>query len=114
MKLKIQSLEVEADSLEDIKALLVLALETLARLPQASPRPALAIPTPATGDRERDLRDAYKSHYGKGFSMKGKAGCPIAFLEALEAGGWKAGADDSVEGVEAPPATQADDGASIF
>ncbi len=109
-----QSVEVEADTLDDIKALLALALDTLARLPQASPRPALAIPTPATGDRERDLRDAYKEKYGKGFSMKGKAGCPIAFLEALEAGGWKAGADDSMEGIEAPPASQADDGASIF
>jgi hypothetical protein len=109
MKLKIQSLEVEADSLEDIKALLALALETLARLPQAPPRPALAIPTPATGDRERDLRDAYKAAHGKGFSMKGRTGSPLAILEAMEAAGWQGG-DDGGEEFEAAPATQQDDG----
>ncbi len=104
-----QSVEVEADSLDDIRALLALAMETLALLPQASPRPALAIPTPATGDRERDLRDAYKEKYGKGFSMKGRLGSPLAILEALEVAGWQT-ADDSGEEFEAPPVTQQDDG----
>lgn len=110
MKLKIQSVEVEADSLEDVRALLALALETLALLPQASPRPSLAIPTPATGDRERDLRDAFKVAHGKGFSMKGRTGSPLAILEAMEAAGWQAGADDGGEEFEAPPVTQQDDG----
>ena len=109
MKLKIQSLEVEADSLEDIRALLTLALETIARLPQASPRPSLAIPTPATGDRERDLRDAYKANHGKGFSMKGREGSPLAILEAMEVAGWQTG-DDGGEDFEAAPVTQQDDG----
>ncbi len=109
MKLKIQSLEVEGDSLEDIKALVALAMETLAILPQASPRSAPAIPTPATGDRERDLRDAFKAAHGKGFSMKGRLGSPLAILEAMEAAGWQT-ADDSGEDFEAPPATQQDDG----
>jgi hypothetical protein len=114
MKIKINQLEVEADGLDDIKALLALALDTLALLPQASPRPSLAIPTPATGDRERDLRDAFKAAHGKGVSMKGRAGSPLAILEAMEAAGWQAGADDGGEEFEAPPASQADDGASIF
>jgi hypothetical protein len=114
MKLKINQIEVEADGLDDISALLTLAMETMARLPLASPRPALAIATPATGDRERDLRDAFKMAHGKGFSMKGRAGSPLAILEAMEAAGWEAGGDDGGEDFEAPPATQADDGASIF
>ena len=41
--------------------------------------------------------------------MKGRLGSPLAILEAMEAGGWKA-ADESGEDFEAPPVTQQDDG----
>ncbi len=109
MKIKMQSVEVEAETLEDVRALLDLALETIARLPQASPRPSPALPTPATGDRERDLRDAFKAAHGKGFSMKGRTGSPLAILEAMEVAGWQTG-DDGGEEFEAAPATQQDDG----
>lgn len=111
MKLKIASLEVEADTLEDIKLLLALALETLPQIPQASPRPSLAIPGAVSGDRERELRDAYKERYGKGFSMKGRSGSPLAVLESLESAGWPvAGEAGEADGLDGPPATQQDDG----
>jgi len=114
MKLQLNNLTVEADSLDEIKALISLALETLPLLPQASPRPPQAIAGASSADRERELRDAYKAHYGKGFSMKGRAGNPLAVLESLEAAGWQAGEADSGEGLDGPPADQKDDGAPLF
>ncbi len=114
MKLQLNNLTVEADSLADIKALITLALETLPQLPQALPRPALAIPGASNGDRERELRDAFKANYGKGFSMKGRSGSPLSVLESLECQGWPvAGEAGEGEALDGPPATAEDDGASF-
>ncbi len=111
MKIQINNIILEAETLADMEALAALALATLAKLPQV--RPALASAAP-TGDRERDLRDAFKTRYGKGFSMKGRQGSPLAVLEALEGAGWPdQGEALDGEGLDGPAATVKDDGAAF-
>ncbi len=102
MKLSFDSVSVEADTVEDIRALLSLIPSRQTSRPAS---PAIA------SDRERELRDAYREAYGKGFTMKGREGSPLEALEALAASGWpKAGGMvvDEIEGE--PPASLSDDG----
>ncbi len=102
MKLSFDSVTIEADTVADVAALLALIPSRQSSRPAS---PAIA------SDRERDLRDAYREAYGKGFTMKGRDGTPLECLESLAGAGWpKAGGMvmDEIEG--APAANTSDDG----
>lgn len=115
MKLSFNSLSIEAETVQEVQALLTLALPHLA--PSSAPAvPRASAPAAPVTDRERLLRDAYREQYGKGFSMKGRDGNPLDVLASLENAGWpQAGAsqDDSAVMESAPLASLQDDGESF-
>lgn len=107
MRIQTQAWTIEADNLDDIKALLALLPCPATR---TAPGASLAVPG---GTREGELRETYRATYGKGFSMKGKAGSALDHLEALEAAGWPAAGSADAESLDGPPATVQDDGESF-
>ena len=71
----------------------VISLHSIA--PVASLSAPVVYPAPMAGsDKERTLRDTYRAKYGKGFSMKGRDGNPVAILESLESAGWPSGGSE--------------------
>lgn len=117
MTLKFNSIEIHAETVADVSALLSIALPYVgagnAPLRIVSP----SIPSAPVTDKERLLRDAYRDHYGKGFSMKGRDGNPLDVLTGLESAGWPqigSGQDDNATMEAAPLASLDDDGESFI